>query len=200
MAGAMKHRRTSTENEDRMPWSLVRVAYNEGFLGKGGLLALGGGYRYADYGQNTSRSQDRWLVAGEAKYVIGPVSLKGELWTGEGLGRNFLRYDLDEQDPSGDLAAAYGGWVDLTFTHGRFSFTAGYGIDNPDSGEMMAGQTIATLNNRMFTKNQQIFGNIWCTLVKPLKVGVEYVRVETERTKAQVDAGDRITLSMQYAF
>ncbi|MBW1933063.1 MAG: hypothetical protein JRI56_08640 [Deltaproteobacteria bacterium] len=95
LASVMKHRRTDTENEDRMPWFLSRIQYSNEILGKGGLVALGGGYRNADYGQDSSDNADRWLVCGELKYVTGPFTFKGELWTGEGIGRNFLRYDLD---------------------------------------------------------------------------------------------------------
>ncbi len=64
MGSLMKHRRTNTANEDRMPWVLARVGLNGGILGEGNMLAIGGGYRHADYGKNSSKKTDRWLVAG----------------------------------------------------------------------------------------------------------------------------------------
>lgn len=188
----MKHRRTHTDNEDRMPWILGRVALNGGLLGEGNMFALGGGYRHADYGRNTSENTDRWLVVGEAKYAIGPFLMQGELWTGEGLGRNFLRYDLDMAD-DGTPAAAYGGWCDLTYRLNAMSFTAGYGFDNPDNSD------IETCNNRRFTRNEQYYLNAWYTLTKPLKVGVEWIHVETERHQ-EINTGNRYTASMQYVF
>ncbi len=193
LGSLMKHRRTSTENEDRMPWVLARVAYNGGILGKGNMLAIGGGYRYADYNTNSSENTDRWLVAAEAKYAIGPIMAKGELWTGEGLGKNFLRYDLDMNE-DGEPAAAYGGWFDLTYRlDAKTTFTAGYGFDNPNNSD------ITTYGDRRFTRNEQYFVNAWYSLSKPLKVGAEWIHIETERS-SEVNAGNRYTVSMQYAF
>ncbi len=194
LGSLMKHRRTSTENEDRMPWVLARVAYNGGILGKGNMLALGGGYRHADYNADSSENTDRWLVAAEAKYGIGPVLAKGELWTGQGIGRNFLRYDLDMAD-DGSPASAYGGWFDLTYRlDTKTTFTAGYGFDNPDNDD------IKMYNDRRFTRNEQYFVNTWYSLCKPLKVGAEWIHIETERGNEGVNAGNRYTVSMQYLF
>jgi hypothetical protein len=196
LASVMKHRRKSTEDEDRMPWLLSRIQYSNEILGKGGLVALGGGYRHADYGQNTSNNTDRWLVCGELKYVAGPFTFKGELWTGEGIGRNFLRYDLDMAEDGGP-ASAYGGWADLTYAvNDKTTMTAGYGFDNPNNGDI---GDLNDTNDRRFTRNEQYFINTWYSLTKPLKVGAEYIYIETERHQ-QIHSGNRFTVSMQYAF
>ncbi|RKX60350.1 MAG: hypothetical protein DRP37_05390 [Thermodesulfobacteriota bacterium] len=196
LASVMKHRRTSTENEDRMPWLLGRVQYSNEILGKGGLVALGGGYRHADYGQDSSNNTDRWLVCGELKYVAGSFTFKGELWTGEGIGRNFLRYDLDMAEDGGP-ASAYGGWADLTYAvNDKTTMTAGYGFDNPNNGDI---GNLTDTNDRRFTRNEQYFINTWYSLTKPLKVGAEYIYIETERHE-QIHSGNRFTVSMQYAF
>ncbi|OPL16702.1 MAG: hypothetical protein AVO38_07345 [delta proteobacterium ML8_D] len=194
LASVMKHRRTDTENEDRMPWLLSRIQYSDEILGKGGLVALGAGYRNADYGQDSSDNVDRWLICGELKYVAGPFILKGELWTGEGIGRNFLRYDLDMAD-DGEPAFAYGGWADLTYAfNDRTTVAVGYGFDNPNNGDI--GEFT---NDRRFTRNEQYFVNTWYSLSKPLKVGAEYIYLETERHQ-QRHSGNRFTVSMQYDF
>ncbi len=196
MGSLMKHRRTDTANEDRMPWMLGRLALNGGILGDGNLLAVGGGYRHADYGTNTSENTDRWLVVGEAKYGIGPVLMKGEIWTGEGLGRNFLRYDLDMAN-DGSPASAYGGWFDLTYKlNFKTSFTAGYGFDNPDNDDI---GPLTKGDDRRFTKNEIYFLNAWYSLSKPLKVGAEWMHLETERHQ-EINTGNRYTVSMQYVF
>ena len=196
LASVMKHRRTSTENEDRMPWLLSRIQYSNEILGKGGIVALGGGYRHADYGQNTSNNTDRWRVCGELKYVTGPFTFKGELWTGEGIGRNFLRYDLDMAE-DGEPASAYGGWADLTYAvNDKTTMTAGYGFDNPNNGDI---GDLTDTNDRRFTRNEQYFINTWYSLTKPLKIGAEYIYIETERHE-QIHSGNRFTVSMQYAF
>ncbi len=194
----MKHRRTNTANEDRMPWILARLALNGGILGEGNMIALGGGYRHADYGQNTSENTDRWLIAGELKYAIGPVSLQGELWTGEGLGRNFLRYDLDMAD-NGKPAAAYGGWFDVRYTLGAMAFTAGYGFDNPNNSDIETFTYDGANPDKRFTRNEQYYLNAWYTISKPLKVGIEWVHVETER-HSEINTGNRYTTSLMYNF
>jgi len=200
LASVMKHRRTDTENEDRMPWLLSRIQYSDEILGKGGLVALGAGYRNADYGQDSSDKVDRWLICGELKYVAGPFTLKGELWTGEGIGRNFLRYDLDmaydnDKAEYGEPASAYGGWADLTYAfNDKTTFTGGYGFDHPNDGDI--GEFY---NDRRFTHNQQFFFNTWYSLSKPLSVGAEFIRLKTERDD-EINRGNRFTVSMQYAF
>jgi len=198
MGSVMKHRRTDTENEDRMPWLLTRVALNGGLIGDGNMLALGGGYRNADYGQNTSTHDDRWLVAGEAKFLFGPLLMQGEFWTGKGIGRNFLRYDLDIGD-DGNPAFACGGWFDVTYYMDAMSFTAGYGIDNPDDGDIKTFDYDGANPDRRFTKNQQIYLNTWYTLTKPLQVGFEWIYIQTERG-SRTNTGNRYTASMKYCF
>ncbi len=54
-------------------------------------------------------------------------------------------------------------------------------------------------NDRRFTRNEQYFVNTWYSLSKPLKVGAEYIYIETERHE-QIHSGNRFTVSMQYAF
>ncbi len=196
LASVMKHRRKSTEDEDRMPWILGRVQYSNEILGKGGLVALGGGYRHADYEHNSSNNTDRWLVCGELKCVTGPFTFKSELWTGEGIGRNFLRYDLDMAHDGGP-ASAYGGWADLTYAvNDKTTMTVGYGFDNPDNSDI--GDLTDTDDHR-FTLNEQYFINTWYSLTKPIKVGAEWIHVETERHQ-QIHTGNRFTVSMQYVF
>ena len=196
LASVMKHRRTDTENEDRMPWLLGRVQYSNEILGKGGLVALGGGYRHADYEKNTSNNTDRWLVCGELKYVTGPFTLQGELWTGDGLGRNFLRYDLDMAEDEGP-ASAYGGWANLIYAvNDKTTMSMGYGFDNPDNSDM---GDLTDADDRRFTRNEQYFINTWYALTKPIKVGAEWIYLETERHQ-KTHTGNRFTVSMKYLF
>ncbi len=194
----MKHRRTDTANEDRMPWVLARIALNGGLLGEGNLLAVGGGYRHATYETNSSINTDRWLVTGEARYGIGPFLFQGELWTGAGIGKNFLRYDLDIAD-DGSPAYAYGGWCDLTYKLNAMSFTAGYGFDNPNNGDIKTFDYNGANPDRRFTRNEQYYLNTWYTLTKPLQVGLEWIHIETER-HSEINTGNRYTASMKYCF
>ncbi len=204
LASVMKHRRTSTYADDTMPWLLARVQYEGGAIGKGNMIALGGGYRHANYGtyddglltanDTNCKNTDRWLVCAEAKFHYNAFLIKGELWTGQGIGRNFLRYDLGLAN-DGSPARATGGWADITYSiNSKSTVTAGYGFDNPNNNDI-GGWT----NNLRFTKNEQYYLNTWYTLAKPLKVGAEWIHEETERYQ-EIDTGNRFTVSMQYVF
>ncbi len=198
LVSLMKHRRTNTASEDRMPWVLGRIAYTGGILGAGNMVALGAGYRHASYGTNNSDNFDRYLVVGEWKFAFLDKKLifKGEAWWGKGIGRNFLRYDLDVAR-DGSAAEAYGGWADLTWKFApRWSATIGAGFDNPNNGDMPSA---AAMNDRQFTQNTQYYANVWYQLTKPLKLGFEIIHIETERYD-YTDTGNRFQFSMQYVF
>ena len=198
LVSLMKHRRMDTGSEDRMPWVLGRIAYTGGILGAGNMVAVGAGYRHASYGTNNSDNFDRYLVVGEWKFALLEKKLifKGEAWWGKGVGRNFLRYDLDVAR-DGSAAEAYGGWADLTWKFApRWSATIGAGFDNPNDDDMPA---VAAMNDRQFTKNTQYYANVWYQLTKPLKLGFEVIHIETERYH-YTDTGNRFQFSMQYVF
>lgn len=196
----MKHRTTDNDREDYMPWLMSRVAYSDGFLGGNGMLALGAGYRHAEYTEDGDENTDRWLVCGEFKFNYEKWRLQGELWTGEGVGESFLRYNLDmteelDADQLPEPAAAIGGWVDLTYAFtDRFSMTAGYGIDNPDDDDIGS-----TFDDVRFTRNEQMYLNAWYQLTKPIKIGIEGIYVETERDD-ETYTGNRLTTSVCYTF
>ncbi len=198
LVSVMKHRRTDTAREDRMPWFLTRVSYTGGFIGAGNMIALGAGYRHASYATDSSDNVDRYLIAGEWKFNLldKKLTFKGEAWYGKGIGECFLRYDLDIT-PTGDAAEAYGGWADLTYKFApKWSATVGVGFDNPTDSDM---PNSASMNDRQFTKNTQYFANVWYNITKPLKVGFEIIHIETARDD-YVDTGNRYSFSMQYLF
>ncbi len=203
LVSVMQHRRQHTWSKERMPWVLSRIQYKNGFLGKGNMIALGGGYKHGRH-DSTIDDVDCWLLAGEWKFNFKLADqkflFKGEAWTGKGLGAEFLRYDLDVNSNTKSTIEAWGGWADLTwFFAPRWSFTIGAGIDNPNDSELLKGTTIAGLNDRQFTKNTQYFANLWYKLTENVKVGAEVVHIETERDN-NVDTGNRFTLSAFYNF
>ena len=202
LLSAMKHRREDTEDEERMPWFLGRVAYN---FGDGNLVALGGGYRTGEYisdaGVHTGKDIDRCLVALELKLNLGPVLLKAEGFWGEALGKDFLRYDMDvnDSDPNNPKEIeAIGGFISLTANAtDDLSVSAGYGIDDPRNDDMKTMR--GSFGDRQFTRNSIAFLNTWYKVTKGVKVGAEIMYVETERFNS-TDAGLRYTLSTFYNF
>ena len=161
--------------------------------------------------KNTTGSDDdidRWLVGAEAKFSFGPVLVKGEIWTGEGIGSHFLRYNLDVHDTDSGAATsfdeweAWGGWIDATYKiTPKWSATAGFGIDDPDDSQYE--RQTGTLN-RKFKENRTIFVNTWYSLTQGIKVGAEFMHLQANREDAGGnnfrDKGQRITTSMFYAF
>jgi len=202
LASVMKHRRTNTANNDIMPWFLGRLAYTFAVSSLNGMLAVGGGWRDADYGtgSNPLDHTERWLITEEMRLTWGSFVLQGEFWYGDGLGGEWLRYDLDVNPATQKPIRAIGGWGDLTWNiTSKLSVTAGYGIDDPADNEMMAGRTARELNDRQFTRNQSIYGNFFYRIASPVRVGVEIVHVDTQRTNT-TDSGWRFNTVAELVF
>jgi hypothetical protein len=199
LGSAMKPNRLNTNEEDRMPWLLARIAYQNGKLPKGSYLALGGGYRHAKYGQSSTAADTRWLVAAEAKFKVQSFQVQGELWSGKGIDSNFLRSSLDTT-LTGEAAAAYGGWMDVTyFITPEVSLTAGYGLDNPDDDDIGSVAAYTGDQNLRFTRNEQYYLNSWYSMTENLKLGLEFIHVATERN-ATVNDANRYTFATQFMF
>ena len=210
LASAMLHRRTDTASETRMPWVLGRLAYNFEAFDSKHMLAVNGGFQNDKRKNSTGDDDDidRWLTGLEAKFQLGPVLLKGEVWYGEGIGSHFLRYDLDvyDDDPTAatsfDAWEAWGGWFDLTYKiMPKWSITAGAGVDDPKDGdyERSTGDV-----DRKFMKHAAYFANTWYSLTDAIKVGAEFMYLVAEREDVDgsefTDTGHRYTVSMFYAF
>jgi hypothetical protein len=205
LASAMRHRRVETTEENRMPWVLGRVAYNGGLLGKGDYIALGGGYQTESIYKTASATNghriERYLLAAELKLVRGPWSLRAEPWIGQGIGDEFLRYDLSVNSHSSGAANpeaiwAIGGFADLTYqANPKLSFTVGYGVDDPKDEDLSG----ISLNDRQFTMNSQLFFNTWYQLTRAIKVGAELIHLKTERF-SETNSGNRFTVSTWYEF
>lgn len=209
LISAMQARRTSTANETRMPWVLGRVAYNFDFLDGKHMVALDGGYQRDKVKTTTGADDriDRWLAGLEAKFSFGPVLVKGEVWTGQGIGGDFLRFDLDtRQNAAGTKVRSWevnpSGWVDVTYKIiPRWSVTVGAGMDNPDNTQY--NRNSGNLD-RKFTRSTNFYANTWWTLGPDIKVGVEVMTLEAKRDKPNGnsfhDNGQRYTTSIYYGF
>ncbi len=210
MASAMKHRRISTAEEDRMPWMLGKISYKNGILGKGGLLALGGGWKNFTTTKNRwgrDNSVDAWILALELRLILGKFKLMAEPWIGEGIDREWLRYDMGinvhdnrfrDFNRRPDTIRSRGGWISLTYALSpRVNMSLGYGIDDPNKSDMKGMKGF--LNDRQFTKNETYFFNTWFAVTSAVKMGFEVQYKETERF-SDVNNGMRYTFSTMYAF
>lgn len=199
LLSAMKHRRKDTNETDRMPWVLGRIAYN--FGKDDNLIAVGGGYRKNSDYNNTGKEITRSLAALEFKCFMGPVLVKAEGFWGKGIDNEFLRYDMgvNISDPDNpDEIESIGGFISFSADiFDKITLSTGYGIDDPEDDDMDGMQ--GYLNDRQFTKNSMAFLNSWYKLTKAVKIGAEVIYVETERFSS-TNYGLRSTLSVFYNF
>jgi hypothetical protein len=205
LLSAMKHRRKDYDEEDRMPWILAKVSYKDGILGKGGLLALGGGFKDARIDNNSgdSVSKTRWLAAIEFMIKRGRFTLKAEPWIGKGVDNEFMRYDLgvNREDGDASLILGRGGFVSLSYKASqKVNLSVGYGIDDPHADDMdgMSALDSSDLNG-IFTRNETIFVNGWYQVTSAVKMGVEVMHLETQRW-SDTNNGMRYTFSTCYDF
>ena len=207
LLSAMLPRRQDTASESRMPWLLGRAAYSFDLAGGKHMVAANGGYRYDQPSATASNHIDRWLVGAELKFDFNPVLVKGEVWYGDGIGGDFLRYGLDTYTRNGTVRAwnAWGFWADATYTiTPKWSVTAGLGVDNPDDNGYRRTEISTGNINRTFTQSYNAYGNVWYTLGPDVKLGFEAMFLEAEREKANgnsfKDQGQRYTMSLYYGF
>ena len=201
LVSAMRHRRIDTSENNRI-WGLARIAYAGGILGKGGLIALGGGWSQEKLtNTNGTNDVDKWMMALELKYVLGKFTFMAEPWIGEGMDREWLRYDMgiNTQALTGpDTIQSKGFWAAVSYkpTY-KWAFNTGVGMDDPDNDDMDGMKGF--LNDRQFTKNTYVFANTWYALTSAVKMGVEVIRLETERFNKS-NKGWRYTFSTMYNF
>ena len=205
LVSAMLARRQSTASETRMPWILGRAAYSFDLLGGKHMVALDAGYQH-DRNSTTNDKINRNLFGAELKFDFDPILIKGELWTGQGIGGDFLRYDLDTYtNGAGDTKEwkANGFWADITYKIiPKWSVTAGLGMDNPSNNGYKAGSLANA--NREFLYAYNTYANTWYTLGPDVKVGFEAMFLTAKRqytdNSTYRDKGQRYTLSLFYGF
>jgi hypothetical protein len=212
LLSAMKHRRQSYEENERLPWLLAKISYKDGILGKGGLLAIGGGFKNGRIdnttpGTDTSSSETRWLAAVEFMIKRGRFTIKAEPWIGNGIDREFMRYDMgindyneDGTNGKADLIKSRGGFVSLSYKASqKVKLALGYGLDDPDADDMKGISSSGANLNGTYTKSETIFANGWYQVTSAVKMGVEVMYLETERW-SDMDNGMRYTFSTCYDF
>ncbi|MEN8006117.1 MAG: hypothetical protein ABFS42_03840 [Candidatus Krumholzibacteriota bacterium] len=214
LVSAMKHRvSNSQEQQEKMPWLLGRVAFSD-LLGEGSLVALGGGMRSASDVTFTmdniapppdvlvsTADYSSHLVALEFKAPVGEkFVVKGEVYTGKGLGREFVHYGFDYNPWHPDGATeieSKGGFVSLSFAASdKVGLNGGFGTDDPKDEDLNG-------SGAPYLKNQTIFANLKYKVTKQFGWGVEFINFTT--TVADVDderdlTGQRFTASWWYIF
>lgn len=211
LAGMMKHRNSiPQEAEEQMPWFLGRLAWNGLSDGKG-LLAISGGGRSNSLtdrvalhnpGADSTRiiyntDYNAWLLCGEWKLPLGPrLTLNGEVWTGKGIGREFVRYDLDYNRQTRRSLNAKGGFASAAVDLGRgLQANLGGGIDDP------ADDDLADAKPRpIFRQNMVLFGNLKWQTTEHFGAGFEVMNFTTEAGPDDKLDGQRFTMGTWFVF
>lgn len=192
LGSLMKHRVSSDqENQEKMPWSIGRVAWSGLANGKG-LLAIGAGYRSVEV---SGVDYTPWLVAGELKLPLGSkATFKTEAWTGQGVGREFVRYGLDYNTATGSEIAGVGGFASIgVAATPKTSFNFGYGIDDPDDADLEGSAA-------PFQKNQVAFVNVKQNINKHYGLGLEVMHFSTEQLGGETFEGQRVSSAYWFVF
>jgi len=192
---------SGTGDETRMPKVGARAAYTFELLGGKQLVAVDGFFQ-SDKDDTTKDDVDRWLVGGEFKFNLGPVLLKGEVWYGEGIdGEHGRPSDLSTQSVGSttDEVEAWGGWIDATYKiMPTWSITAGVGIDDPEEDDFKVSGTRNSMDDTQFSENLQTYVNTWYSITPAIKVGAEWMYVDTERVQGDGDPNPGQDYSKSY--
>ncbi len=172
----------------RMPFIGARVGYKIDKI----LVALSGAYRQGKLaGINQEVTSN--LIGLEASAPLGPVTLSLEIAQGQGLGAEFFRFG---QDFNGSTAIkTIVGWADLSYAIEKWVMHAGYGIDDPEDGDLTG---VANFSN--YLKNERIYANLIYTLTGGFKIGAEYTYAATAWSNLQTLYGNQVMLSFFYDF
>jgi hypothetical protein len=119
------------------------------------------------------------------------VSLKGEVWRGSNLAdfRGGIGQALNA--PLGREIDAHGGWLELGLRRGRYGFTTGYLLDDPDDADLPAAG--ASHNRAAYITNQ-------FRLVPALTLGVDYVNWRTQYKTGPDGTDNRVNGYFTFTF
>ncbi|MCP4143749.1 MAG: hypothetical protein GY752_00540 [bacterium] len=194
LASLATHRNSNQQEiDEKMPWVMGRIAAKNLF-GTKAMVALGGGFRSVIFAGNEYSSH---VIAAEFKLPIGKTLINGELYSGQGVGREFVRYGLDYNPTHPDGAtemACTGGFVNLKVpANCKLDFNVGIGMDDPEDDNLED-------STAPYLKNTVIYANMKYKMTKQFGFGVEYNDYETIALDEVARDGSRLTFAWWYIF
>lgn len=192
---AMKHRISNDqEMQEKMPWLLGSVASSD-VLGAGSLVVFGGGFRSAEV---DSVDYAAYLAALELKLPLGnKVTLTGEDYLGEGVGREFVHYGFDCNPDHPDGAReirSQCGFLSLMYAAPpKIELSAGYGLDDPRDEDLADSAA-------PYLKNSSFIANLKYKVTPQFGRGLEVIHLVTAVGAADDLSGQRFTGSWWYIF
>ncbi len=125
--------------------------------------------------------------------LVDPFTLQGTLWSGKNLDAYYAGVLQGVNLPQGNEVSATGGWVEGVYDlNQKLSFGLGYGIDNPDDGDL----SLATAR----TLNQRYFASVFYKLTSSFMIGGEYSVIKTDFRDEGAVTDNRLQFSGQLTF
>lgn len=169
-----------------MPWVAAGFKFQGHLIDdtKPASLALGGAFRQGDVEGDSVTPN---LLSLEFTVPWEMLALKGEVYTGQGLGAEYLHRN-GAFNLAGEPIRTRGGFLQLGIRASKaFQFNLGYGIDDPNDDDLVADE--------FFRKSTSLFGNVYYTLTPELSMVLEGTKVKTTWSDGPKD-GYRVQSSM----
>jgi len=134
-----------------------------------------------------------WSLIGSAQIPLTPsVTLSGTIWRGENLDSYLGGVGQGVNRTLGTEIAAKGGWAQLLVeASAALTWGAGYGVDDPDDGDLAAGGR---------ARNERLFANLFYKLTPAVIVAAEYSRMTTAYKGGTDAEADRVHGSLIFRF
>lgn len=173
-----------------MPVMESRIAYSFPVLGKTSTIGIAGLY---GRDKNGTDRIPQWACGLDLSMPLTKkLSIDGELFKGSNLDDFLAGIGQGVNTTKNDGIGTMGGWAQLSFKpKDKYCFNAGYGIETPDKKDLNAG-------NRY--RNDVAYANVMYSLLKDVKLGLEYSYFRTKYLDSTDGQNNKITTSFIYNF
>lgn len=139
------------------------------------------------------KDYDSWSLIGSLRLPLTRcMMLQGTIWCGENLATysGGIGQGINGGRQTG--IAAHGGWVQIVLDPVvNWNVNIGYGVDNPDSRDLNAGQR---------KNNEVIFGSIFHNLTSAVTLACEYLHMTTSYKDGANASNDRVQAAVIFRF
>ena len=183
-------------NASGIPQAVAHAALETRLLTKrDSIISVSGlyGEEKTSKGSNPDSYSVEMILLAAQLPLADPFTLQGTLWSGQNLDAYYAGVLQGINLAQGNAIASNGGWIEGVYDlNPRLAFALGYGIDNPDDGDL----SVATAR----TLNQRTFATLFYKVTSSLMIGCEYSAIKTG-FKGEGDVNDnRLQFSGQLTY
>lgn len=166
------------------------------FAGQDSIFSISGAYgREKLNGTAHPGTYKSWMIHGGVQLPLSQhFTLQGLAWTGENLDNYLGGIGQGVNAALGTEVASYGGWGQGVVTFNKkFKVGVGYGIDDPDDGdlELMGNARVA---------NDKVFSNFFYNFTDRMTFSVEYSHLRTSYAVSDDARNHRVEFGAKYVF